>query len=174
MCLGGADAVVVRRAGKSTVPQCVSAGYLLRGVDAQHVASPVASGLELKLCISRTAYTAPMNTMNTAAQHWDAWQKQRKPGRYTDWGDHPYALSQIFENAFGDANCGLIEYLQRCLPDLSQAHVLSLCCGDGAFEHSLVQQGIFGRVTGFDISKARVDAGNQNFQGQYGVEAEKK
>lgn len=109
--------------------------------------------------------------MSTAAQHWDEWQKQRKPGRFTDWGDHPFAFAQICEHAFGNDRCDFIEYIRRCLPGLSKAHVLSLCCGDGSFEHSLVQQGVFGQVTGFDISQARVDAGNAAYQDLYGAQA---
>lgn len=112
--------------------------------------------------------------MSTAAQHWNDWQKHRKPGRFTDWGDHPFALSQICEQAFGDGDCDFIEYIKRCLPDLAQAHVLSLCCGDGAFEHSLLEKGVFGRVTGFDISQARVDAGNAAYQSLYGDTTEQK
>ena len=106
--------------------------------------------------------------MKTAAQHWDEWQQQRTPGGFTDWGDHPYAFAQICENAFGDGDCDFIEYIRRCLPDLSQAHVLSLCCGDGAFEHALLQKGVFGRVTGFDVSAERVNAGNAAFAAQHG------
>ncbi|OYY27690.1 MAG: hypothetical protein B7X79_14145 [Acidovorax sp. 17-64-282] len=106
--------------------------------------------------------------MKTAAQHWDEWQQQRTPGRFTDWGDHPLAFAQICENAFGDGDCDFIEYIRRCLPDLSQAHVLSLCCGDGAFEHSLLQKGVFGQVTGFDLSAERVNAGNAVFESAHG------
>lgn len=104
--------------------------------------------------------------MSSAAQHWDEWQRQRVPGGFTDWADHPFVFRQICEYGFGDADCDLIEYIHRSLPDLSQAHVLSLCCGDGAFEYSLLQKGVFGQVTGIDISPARVDAGNAFFATQ--------
>lgn len=103
--------------------------------------------------------------MQTAAQHWDEWQLQRAPGQFADWADHPFAFAQICDNAFGDGSRDFIEHIRRCLPDLAQAHVLSLCCGDGAFEYSLLQKGVFGRVTGFDVSAERVRAGNAAFQG---------
>ncbi len=106
--------------------------------------------------------------MTTAAQHWDKWQMQRTPGRFADWGDHPFAFAQICDNAFGDSDCDFIEFIRRCLPGLGQAHVLSLCCGDGAFEHALLQKGVFGRVTGFDVSPGRVNAGNAVFTSQHG------
>lgn len=52
--------------------------------------------------------------------------------------------------------------------------MLSLCCGDGSFENSLVEQGVFRQVTGFDISLARVNAGNAAYQALYGANAAQK
>lgn len=52
--------------------------------------------------------------------------------------------------------------------------MLSLCCGDGSFENSLVEQGVFRQVTGFDISLARVNAGNAAYQALYGANATQK
>lgn len=98
-----------------------------------------------------------------AAGHWDQWQARRAlqpSGPFTDFGDHPQVMGRVCEHLFGSSQTGFIDHIRQQLPELGQSHVLSLCCGDGSFECALVEQGVFGRVTGMDISPARVAAGN--------------
>lgn len=98
-----------------------------------------------------------------AAGHWDQWQARRAlqpSGPFTDFGDHPQVMGRVCEHLFGSSETGFIDYIGQQLPALGQSHVLSLCCGDGSFECALAEQGVFGRVTGMDISPARVASGN--------------
>ena len=96
-----------------------------------------------------------------AARHWDEWQRRRTPGRFADWADHPYVFQRLCAHAFGDPACDFFDFIQNSLPELANAHVLSLCCGDGAFEQSMLERGVFGRVTGLDVSPERVRVGQE-------------
>jgi ubiquinone/menaquinone biosynthesis C-methylase UbiE len=94
-----------------------------------------------------------------AATYWNAWQeRQQSSGGWQDWGEHPAILRCIQQTLFGSADCNVFDFLRRDYPAFASAHALSLCCGDGAFEKQLLQQGVFGRVTGIDLAERRVDA----------------
>lgn len=97
-----------------------------------------------------------------AAKHWDAWQagQAAAPQAYVDWGDHPTVLGLLQQEAFGDPAFTLFHYLLSQHPEFTQARALSLCSGDGGFERLLVENGIFGHVTGTDIAPGRVAAAN--------------
>jgi SAM-dependent methyltransferase len=99
---------------------------------------------------------------DAAAQHWDAWQagQAAAPQAYVDWGDHPTVLALLQQEAFGDPAFTLFHYLLTQHPEFAQARALSLCSGDGGFERLLVENGIFGHVTGTDIAPGRVAAAN--------------
>lgn len=102
-----------------------------------------------------------------AARHWDAWQVQHQAlrPRFTDWGDHPVVLQEVYQRAFGRSDTGFFEFLSSNYPQLSAAHALSLCCGDGGFECTLLDRGVFGRVTGVELSAQRIEAGRRQANG---------
>jgi SAM-dependent methyltransferase len=102
-----------------------------------------------------------------AARHWDDWQvrHQAHRPRFTDWGDHPVVLQEVFQRAFGRPDTGFFEFLASHYKQLSGAHALSLCCGDGGFECALLDRGVFGRVTGVDLSPQRIEAGRRKANG---------
>jgi len=110
---------------------------------------------------------APADSSKRAAQHWDAWQLSRPATgqRFTDWGDHPTVLQEVFSRAFGNPDTGFFEFLSARYPQLSCAHALSLCCGDGSFECSLLDRGVFGRITGLELSGQRIEAGRRAVNG---------
>ena len=98
-----------------------------------------------------------------AAEYWNQWQAHRSAqpsGPFIDFGDHPEVVGRVCEHLFGTREVGFMDYIRQQLPNPGQSRVLSLCCGDGTFECALVEQGVFGAVTGMDISPARVAAGN--------------
>lgn len=124
-------------------------------------------------CATMTALTAAKNATWAAhlpnggshqatVEHWNAWQQTQNGAspRYTDWGDHPTILRSISREVLGDANTNILAYLKSRFPAFSNQHALSLCCGDGGFEHLLVSQGVFGSVHGIDASPARITAAN--------------
>ncbi|MBA2674886.1 class I SAM-dependent methyltransferase [Ramlibacter sp.] len=96
------------------------------------------------------------------AQHWDNWQARvaQQPARYGDWADHPVILGLLQEELFGSPSVSVLDFFKASCPAFESAHALSLCCGDGAFERQLVAAGVFGSVTGMDLSPARVEAAN--------------
>jgi SAM-dependent methyltransferase/glycosyltransferase involved in cell wall biosynthesis len=102
-----------------------------------------------------------------AARHWDSWQLGHKTWRprLTDWGDHPVVLQEVFQRAFGSPDTGFFEFLSSRYPQLSGSHALSLCCGDGGFECSLLDRGVFGRITGLELSAQRIEAGRRQANG---------
>ena len=110
---------------------------------------------------------APAFSPRTAAQHWDAWQRghSAQGQRFTDWGDHPTVLEEVFHRAFGNPRTGFFEFLSARYPQLSAAHALSLCSGDGGFECSLLDRGVFGRITGFELSAERIQAARRAANG---------
>jgi SAM-dependent methyltransferase len=109
----------------------------------------------------------PAEASTRTAQHWDAWQLSRpaRGQRFTDWGDHPTVLQEVFSRAFGSPDTGFFEFLSARYPQLSRAHALSLCCGDGGFECSLLDRGVFGRITGLELSGQRIEAGRRAVNG---------
>jgi SAM-dependent methyltransferase/glycosyltransferase involved in cell wall biosynthesis len=102
-----------------------------------------------------------------AARHWDNWQlgHQARPPRFTDWGDHPIVLQEIQGRCFGQPDTGFLDFLASRYPQLSDAHALSLCCGDGGFECALLDRGVFGRVTGLELSAQRIEVGRRQANG---------
>lgn len=100
--------------------------------------------------------------MSGAAQYWDEWQARRNAAatRYVDWADHPTVMALLQEELFGDASLDVLQFLRSRYPQFTSARALSLCCGDGAFEKHLVEQGVFGSVVGTDISPVRVNQAN--------------
>lgn len=101
-------------------------------------------------------------TILTASETWNQWQRARKlnPSQYVDWGDHPTILALLYEELFGSPSTSVFDYLKHAYPDLSNCHVLSLCAGDGSFEKLLLEQRVFGSITGIDIANERVEAAN--------------
>lgn len=94
------------------------------------------------------------------AAHWDRWQSQQQSNsnvKMTDWGDHPEVLRLIAEKFFGDRETSLMDFLKAVVGS-SGGHALSLCCGDGAFEKSLIQHDVFRSIEGVDLAAARVEA----------------
>lgn len=110
---------------------------------------------------------APASAAQAAADHWDAWQRERATcvHRFTDWGDHPTVLEEVFYRAFGHPRTGFFEFLSSRYPQLSSAHALSLCSGDGAFECNLLDRGVFGRITGLELSGERIEAARRAANG---------
>lgn len=110
---------------------------------------------------------AGTETGDLAARHWDDWQvaHSRTQPRFTDWGDHPTILKLVFGQVFGNPDTDFLQHLARTYPEFAHGHALSLCCGDGAFERHLVAQGVFGSITGIDVSPARVTAALQQRAG---------
>lgn len=93
--------------------------------------------------------------------HWDDWQRSRPCGQnlYADWGDHPTVFRAVMRHTFGRADADFFSFLKAQHPACAQAHALSLCCGDGAFEQQLLGQGVFGRITGLELSPERIAHG---------------
>jgi SAM-dependent methyltransferase len=101
------------------------------------------------------------------ARHWSDWQRSRGASspRFVDWGDHPTVLQEVFLRAFGHPSTGFFEFLSARYPQLSNGHALSLCSGDGGFECSLLDRGVFGRVTGLELSAERIQAARRAANG---------
>ncbi len=105
--------------------------------------------------------------MGRVADHWNQWRLRRTQQikhastNYVDWGDHPVVLECIFQHAFGDRTKDPFQFLVEQYPQVQQAHVLSLCCGDASFESALLARGVFSRVTGFDLSGQSIELINQ-------------
>ena len=62
-------------------------------------------------------------------------------------------------HVFGSADVDFFSFLKQKYPGCAQAHALSLCCGDGAFEEQLLQMGVFDRITGLELSPQRIAHG---------------
>jgi len=100
-----------------------------------------------------------------AAEYWSKWQQAvdgERP-RYIDWGDHPAVLARMYEEHFNSRQVTLVHYLRNDFPQFQQSSALSLCCGDGAFENLLVEQGVFGSIKGLDIAEARVHSARDKY-----------
>ena len=110
-----------------------------------------------------TGLAVQQSAAAAAAEYWNQWQAHRSAqpsGPFIDFGDHPEVVGRVCEHLFGTREVGFMDYIRQQLHNPGQSRVLSLCCGDGTFECALVEQGVFGAVTGMDISPARVAAGN--------------
>ena len=93
--------------------------------------------------------------------HWDAWQIRQSAGHalYTDWADHPTVFRAMMRHALGHEDTNFFTFLKQNHPNRANAHALSLCCGDGAFEQQLLEQGVFARITGLELSNERIVQG---------------
>lgn len=99
--------------------------------------------------------------LDRARNHWDAWQRSQPADQsvYTDWGDHPTVFRAVMRYALGSETENFFTFLQKKYPACATAHALSLCCGDGAFEQQLINQGVFSRITGLELSAERISQG---------------
>lgn len=99
--------------------------------------------------------------------YWDQWQQSRLngPQRWTDWGDHPYIQSWVFQRAFGPGR-SLFDVFTEHLQGVLEPTALSLCCGDGQFEQALASAGVVGSILGLDASPVRVGAAQCSAAGQ--------
>lgn len=109
------------------------------------------------------AVPRPSAASSAAAAYWDNWQREKNAagGQWHDWGEHPVLLRLIQNSLFGSPDTTVFDYLKRRYPDFSGARALSLCSGDGGFERMLVERGVFGHITGVDISSERVRSANE-------------
>lgn len=91
--------------------------------------------------------------------YWDQWQRDRlaHPDVWTDWGDHPFIQSWVFNRVFGPGK-GLFDVFGEHLSHIQHPAALSLCCGDGSFERALVSAGLVHSVLGLDASSVRIQA----------------
>lgn len=99
--------------------------------------------------------------LDRARNHWDDWQRSQPSDQsaYTDWGDHPTVFRAVMRHALGSETENFFTFLQKKYPTCASAHALSLCCGDGAFEQQLLEQGVFSRITGLELSAERITQG---------------
>lgn len=106
--------------------------------------------------------TSPAQSSADAAtaEHWAQWQQRRlaNPQRWAEWSEHPTILALLQERLFGDPAASPFAHLLRHFPFFAQAHVLSLCCGDGSTELALVRSGVFHSMVGIDLTAERVHA----------------
>lgn len=101
------------------------------------------------------------DALERTRHHWDDWQRSKpaSPCVYTDWGDHPTVFRAVMRHALGSETENFFTFLQKNHPACATAHALSLCCGDGAFEQQLLDQGVFSRITGLELSTERIAQG---------------
>lgn len=119
-----------------------------------------------------STYEPDLSSLQRTADHWDAWQRDlpAAQGLYKDWGDHPTVFQAVMRHVFGSADVDFFSFLKTKYPGCAQAHTLSLCCGDGAFEEQLLQMGVFDRITGLELSPQRIADGESRIsQGQANV-----
>lgn len=107
------------------------------------------------------SYPSHLPEIQRTADFWDAWQLSQPVSQniYNDWGDHPTVFKAVMRHVFGSEGIDFFSFLRQKYPNCSQGHALSLCCGDGAFEEQLLQQGVFGRITGLELSAGRIAHG---------------
>lgn len=101
----------------------------------------------------------PAAPASAASAYWNNWQQAvdaEKP-QWVDWGEHPLFLGLIYRELFGAEETTLFHYLKARHPHFGKQKALSLCSGDGNFESLLVNHGVFGDITGTDISDYRVN-----------------
>ena len=121
------------------------------------------SGEEPAAVAAQATTTAQLQQV---AGHWDAWSESRPATgqQWTDWGDHPTVFRAVMHKAFGSQDEDFFSFLRKHFPQTSGAHALSLCCGDGRFEVSLVQNGVFDRITGLEWSSRRIEQGQEHLR----------
>ena len=104
------------------------------------------------------------DTNYRVARHWEDFHSgvTEKQLKWTDWGDHPKVIELIQQQVFGGKDISLFDFLKHEYPGITDANALSLCCGTGSFERSLVEAGVFKHVTGMDISQGLIDQANAN------------
>jgi SAM-dependent methyltransferase/glycosyltransferase involved in cell wall biosynthesis len=146
-----------------------SEGYAAGRAEPPHHV-PVQTALPARTLVSSppaAAITFSEPASASASRHWDDWQRSRAASgqRFVDWGDHPTVLQEVFRRAFGDPHTGFFDFLSTRYPQLAQGHALSLCSGDGGFECSLLDRGVFGRITGLELSAERIQAARQSANG---------
>ena len=102
-----------------------------------------------------------LDALQRTSDHWDDWQRSRpaEQNLYADWGDHPTVFRAVMRHTFGHEDDNFFSFLKTHYPACAQGHALSLCCGDGAFEEQLLGQGVFGRITGLELSAERIAHG---------------
>jgi SAM-dependent methyltransferase len=106
----------------------------------------------------------PLNdsdALDRSRNYWDHWQRSQPSSQnlYTDWGDHPTVFRAVMRHALGSESENFFTFLQKNHPECATAHALSLCCGDGAFEQQLLEQGVFSSITGLELSPERIAKG---------------
>lgn len=108
-----------------------------------------------------SAYKSYLPKIARTSAYWDAWQLSQPVTQdiYTDWGDHPTVFQAVMRHTFGRGDVDFFSFLKEQYPNYSQGHALSLCCGDGAFEEQLLEQGVFGQITGLELSAGRIAHG---------------
>lgn len=155
-------------AGRAEPPQGVSPS-LEPGSEsvlqaAQPASAPPSTG-PTSVCLPASA--SGHAASDATARHWSEWQRSQSaaPPRFVDWGDHPTVLQEVFRRAFGNPSTSFFEFLSARYPQLSRGHALSLCSGDGGFECSLLDRGVFGRITGVELSAERIQAARQAANG---------
>lgn len=104
---------------------------------------------------------AQFDQLQRTRDHWDDWQRSRPAQQhlYTDWGDHPTVFRAVMRHAFGGEDKDFLTFLKEHYPQCSKGHALSLCCGDGLFEQQMLEQGVFSRITGLELSSQRIAQG---------------
>jgi len=98
----------------------------------------------------------------TAANHWDKVQSERKAldYKYFDWGDHPTLTQLVYGELFDSKKQGILDYLVENYPEFSSKKALSLCCGPGTFERTLVESNVFADVAGLDVAPGLIADAN--------------
>jgi 2-polyprenyl-3-methyl-5-hydroxy-6-metoxy-1,4-benzoquinol methylase len=86
------------------------------------------------------------------------WGQERDPDelRY-HWLNHPVTRAHLNRRISGDPNVGSIAYWQRKFFPEQLGNVLSIGCGFGALERSLIQMNWAARVLGVDVSIGAID-----------------
>ena len=75
----------------------------------------------------------------------------------TDCGDYPEVLRLLGAELLGGPQVSLIEFIVAHTAG-RWPHALSLCCGDGGFEKTLLAAGAFESIEGLDLSEVRIEA----------------
>jgi ubiquinone/menaquinone biosynthesis C-methylase UbiE len=112
----------------------------------------------------------PAAPASAASSYWNTWQQtvDATQPQWVDWGEHPLFLGLIYRELFGAEETTLFHYLKARHPQFGNQQALSLCSGDGNFENLLVNNGVFGDITGIDISDYRVKKAQEQHGGANG------
>ena len=103
------------------------------------------------------------HSLERVRNRWDDWQRSQLANQnvYTDWGDHPTVFRSVMRHALGSETENFFTFLKKNNPACANSHALSLCCGDGAFEQQLLEQAVFSRITGLELSPERIAQGRE-------------